>query len=500
MKTSTNQQDINRPDYLCQAAAEMTDDIEYVRDVAKGTRHLRSLGTKYLPREEAETDRAYTIRLSRALLIQFFGRAVNALVGLVFKEEPQLGDDVPEIMRGTEATGEAAAKEGQLENCDLAGTHWTVFAKELFKDAMQDGHSFLLTEMPPSLGENATKADDAAANRRPYWVRYKADQAINWRIDGRGKLEQVTFEECSMEPDGEYGEEEVTRYRVLRPGSWELYRVVKDGQGKDMVVADPDSPGGDTSLSEIPVSVCYGRYLAPMVSNPPLLDLAVTNIAHYNEASDVSIYRHLVGRPVWWAAGRDTTKKAPVLSPYTIIDVKEGGSLGVAESSGAALGDARLALKDMEEHMGMLGLQMLAEQTAGDKTATEERGDQIRELSELATAAQSLKDCLEQGLKFWAQYLDPAATSGGSVSLGVKTEQLTSEAAARMFLDSVGVVFSEGTVRKVLAKAYAAIMPEDYSDENEAKTLEEDRGKARANAPEIGQASLSGGRAIERIA
>ncbi len=474
--TESQQQNANQPNYICKAASEMAPLIRYVRDVNSGTLPMRELGKRYLPREEAESDRAYDIRLSRALLVNFYARALNSLVGMVFQEEPELSNDVPEIMAGreeieanpaTDTTPAIAARpevEGQLEDCDLNGTHWAVFAKELFKDALNDGHSFLLTEMPPALEEGATRADEIAANRRPYWVKYKADQALNWRLDSRGTLQQITFEECSLEPDGEYGETEVYRYRVLRPGSWELFKKVKGDDGQSIIVPDPDTPSGITSLDKIPLSVCYGRYIAPMVSRPSLLDLAVVNVAHYNESSDYRVYLHICSRPAWWARNRDKTGNNQVISPYTFIDVGTDGEVGVAETSGAALSAARTDLKDLEEYMGLLGLQMLNQQTP-QKTATEERGDQVRELSELATAAQSLHDCLESALGFWAEYL--GLPSGGSVEIGVKSEHLMGDAAARVFLDAAGSVFSRATVRKILAKAYSEFIPEDYTEVSE---------------------------------
>jgi hypothetical protein len=105
---------------------------------------------------------------------------------------------------------------------------------------MRLGHAFIYTDMPPKLPAGATLADERAAGRMPYWVSYTAKQALNWRSKpetraitlsngatvgvptGRRILQQITFEECSYEPDGDYGEKEVKRYRVLRPGSWEL--------------------------------------------------------------------------------------------------------------------------------------------------------------------------------------------------------------------------------------------------------------------------------------
>jgi hypothetical protein len=478
----------NSPDYPCGAAAAQIADLMIVRDISGGTRHLRqcSNANQYLPPEPKEQPAAYAIRKSRAVLFNAYERALHGLVGMVFRNEPELSEDVPEVMSGVKGVkadpdkGVAAKPkvEGQLENCDLAGTHWTVFAKELFTDAFE-GHAFLYVDMPPKLADGATLADERASNRRPYFVKYKKDQALNWRQDERGKLTQITFEECRMEPDGEYGEREVKRYRVLRPGSWQLYRKVKDENQKESVVLESE---GKTSLKEIPVSVCYTKKIKPLVSRPALLDLANINLLHYAEGSDYRTYLHIASRPILWFRGRDKNKKIEPIGPYTFFDVDgEKGNVDFAETTGAALDAARNDLKDLEEHMAILGLSMLKEQ-APQKTATEERGDQVRELSELATAAQSLHDCLEAALGFWAQYL--GLPSGGSVVLGVSDEDLTfTEQQITAYANLAGSVLSKKTVREILKERGA--LPESYSEQEEMKRLEAEGAEEAARQREI---------------
>jgi hypothetical protein len=360
------------------------------------------------------------------------------------------------------------AIEGQLENCDLAGTHWAVFAKDLFTDAFE-GHAFLYVDMPPKLPDGATLADERNAGRRPYFVKYKKDQAVNWRLDDRGRLQQITFEECSMEPDGEYGEQEVKRYRVLKPGSWKLFKKIKNDKGEESVVPDPDNPGGETSLKEIPVSICYTKKIKPLISRPALLDLAVINLLHYAEGSDYRTYLHIASRPILWFRGRDKAKKIEPIGPYTFFDVDgEKGNVDFAETSGAALDAARNDLKDLEEQMSVLGLSMLKQKTA-QKTATEEEGDQVRELSELATAAQSLHDCFEQGFGWMAQY--QGLPSGGSVSLGVSDADLVlTEQQMNAYGSLAGTVLSKQTVREILKERGA--LPEAFTEQEEKKRLE----------------------------
>ena len=395
-----------------------------MEDTSAGTLKLRKQGAIYLPREPGEEDQHYRYRLSRAIFFNAVDLTLAGLVGMVFRNDPKLADNVPEVIRGREATDTQTAVEGQWENIDNAGTHGAVFCKEVFTHAMRDGHAAMLVDMPPLMPEDATLADERNAGRRPYWVSYCADQIINWRtvvVNGQTKLDLIVFRECSQESDGEYGEKEVVRYRVLKPGSWELYREIKDGKETKIFFED----GGETSLKEIPVAIIYSRKHGILKSQPPLLDLAMTNISHYQKYSDFSIYLHIASRPLLWFRGRDTSKKIEAVGPYTWFDVGENGQVAFAETTGAALGGAAADIKTLEERMSIMGLSLLVKRTGGPITATEEKNDQIEESSDLATAARSLKDAVELELKFHAQYLMPAATTGGNVELGASLDDLT---------------------------------------------------------------------------
>lgn len=429
----------NKPNYKCADYREMACDWEIVDDLSKGARHLRSMGAKYLPIEPAE-DRGkdYPIRLSRALLFNAFERTLNGLVGMVFRKEPKLGTDVPEAIRGREAAEGRSKLEGWAENIDLQGAAWTVFAKEVFTDAMRLGHAFIYVDMPPKLPPGATLADERAAGRRPYWVSYQASQALNWRSrpetrvialsngetiqvpTGRRVLDQITFEECGYESDGEYGEKEVKRYRALRPGRWELYREIKTDTRTDYIL----EAAGESSLSEIPVAVIYGRKTGYLTSKPPLLDLALINIGHYQKYSDYSEGLRMC-IPQLCFKGIDPNQSIQVIGHHTFHVVRPEGDVWFAEPTGAGLEPQRQDLQDLEGQMARLGLAIIAPNAPRpEKTATEVFANHVETDSDLATAARSLKDGLELALKFTSQYGDPKATSGGSVE-GLEIDQLT---------------------------------------------------------------------------
>jgi len=476
----------------------MERDWELVCDLNGGIRALLKRDSRYLPIEPAEdTQKDYLSRRRRAVLFNIFTRTLAGLVGMVFRTEPKLGADVPEMIRGREEAKGITALEGWAENIDLQGAHWTVFAKELFTDAMRDGHTFIYVDMPPKLPPGATRADEQAAGRRPYWIGYSAAQALNWRSSqeyrlinfqngattristGRQMLYQITFEECSTEPDGEYGEKDVKRYRVLRPGYWELWEEVDVDTKKEYVLVGE----GESSLSKIPIAVVYGRKTGMLTSKPPLLDLAHINIAHFQKYSDYSEGLRMC-IPQFCLKGVDATKDIAVIGHHTFHVVRPDGDVWFAEPTGAGLEPQRKDIQDLEAQMARLGLAIMSpnSQAQPQKTATEVFANHIETDSDLATAARSLKDGLELALTFTAQYSDPIATSGGSVE-GLEIDQLTlnaQEMQAYSGMQAAGQ-FSLQTFWEVLGRA--GRLPENFDPEVEEQRInDESARKAEAMA------------------
>lgn len=468
------------PSYECAAYKKQLPALNITRDLCGGTLRLREKGEAYLPREPKEETAHYEYRLKRAILYNAYLRGKEALVGMVFDGDIELEEDVPVIMRGLEESEGQAEQEGQLEDCDLNGAHISVFAKEFFDNAIDDGHCFLYVDMQPRLPDGATAEDEVRAGRRPYFVKYRKDQAVNWRVDARGKLQQITFKECTYEAAGEYGEEEVIRYRVLTPGRWQLFRVVKNDKGDMSIIPDPDNPEGETSLSYIPVSVCYTRKTGILQSIPMLIDAAITNITHYQKYSDYSIYLHINSRPLLWFKNRDKAKPFETIGPYSFFDAEQ---VDFAEPKGTALGAARTDLIDLQEQMSVLLLSILAKKTV-NKTATEEKGDQRKEESALATAARSLKDCFEQALMFWADYINEP--TGGSIEFGSVEEYEIDPQTMTALSGMAGTIFSTETVRQITAKGLYHLLPETYTEEGEALRLAEEDRIRRENTPDIG--------------
>lgn len=377
----------NNPSYECAAYANQMPDYNLVNDCYAGTRVIRDKSTEYLPQEPAEKIENYAVRLARAVFWNAFRRTVQGLVGMVFRKNPQVAEDVAPVITD------------HLENIDLQGTHFDVFSKQVFTDQVKDGHTFVLIDMPPPLEDGATRADEV--DRRPYWIQYKKNQIINWRTEQREGaiiLTQVTLRECVSEPDGEYGESEVVQYRVLRPGSWTVYREDESGNFNEYA-------SGLTSLDFIPLVEFNGSRTGYFQSSPRLLAVAYENLRLYRLQSDLEHVMHICNVPIFVITGRANSKDPIIISVNMALDLPVGGTADWTEHQGHAIPAAQAEIEVSKGNMAALGLSMLVKRSRIVQTATQSTIDYDAESSELASEARSLEDGLEQCIVFHSRYL-----------------------------------------------------------------------------------------------
>lgn len=433
----TYQQDT--PAYVSKSAQKQRAALQIIRDLSAGTPRMRERGEAYLPKEAGESQTAYDVRRVRSLLFNTFVKVREGMIGIALKKNPELEPDVPAILKT------------HIEDVDLNGNHLDVFIKDVFRNVLNDGHAFILVDMQQplersrvTLSSQPTAEDDVRLNRRPYWVKYTKDQAINWksdRVDGETVLTQITFKECATESDGNYTEKEITRYRVLRlrvvtpktpatpavygPMEWELHeeRAI-DGKSELVQVA-----GGPTTLDRIPVVIIYARQTGFLESQPPLEDLAYLNVGHWQQWSDLNCQiRMLVpileikgelAHTEARAEGVQTPKVAVGPGAALQFKDKDGGVEYKSADPGATSG-MREALTDLEQRMSAVGLSIISpkpNQVGQAATATEKVMDQDERTSELASWLRALKDGIEAALEIHAvDYL--GLPTGGSIILG----------------------------------------------------------------------------------
>lgn len=452
--TSTNQvinDKNNSPDYESKAWQFMSDAWRRVYACYAGTLFMRANAGEFIPKYPLEAEDEWSYRVKQTTFHNVFLRTLDALVGLVFRKEPEFENDVPEIIKGDEEKG----IEGLAENIDNRGTGFAVFLKEVFKFAMRDGHAFIFVDAPPlpvrADGQKASRSDLESVGWRPYWTMYEASQAINWlpeSVNGRETLAQITFRLNTIKQAGRFGEEEVITYRVYTKNSYETWEETRDQNGKKTLRLVPELSGVN-SLGFIPLCPVYTNKTGFLTSAPRLLDLAEANISHMNKDSDYGIYLHICAKPILWFRGRDTSKPVQAVGPFVYYDVEAmNGQVSFAEPAGGGLQACAENLKTIERRMAMLGISIMSEQgqDGSTKTATEIDSFNQKEGGDLQTAATNCKDAAELALMYTMILLTGDFNAkGGGLRLAAQLEPAQVSIEQKRFLRDL---FNDGMLDK----------------------------------------------------
>lgn len=438
---------------------KMAEHWPIVRTLADGTHAMRKAGKQFLPKESAESETAYTIRLSRTVLFNAFGKTIDDMVGRIFRNEITYGDDVP----------------GQIqtwaENVDMTGQHLNVFASNVAKDAMTTGLAHILVDTPRDM-EGATRATQG----RPYFVHLKAEAVIGWtaRTGGNGlKLETLRFKETVTEPDGEYHVQQVEQIKVLKPFAWEVWRKVD--QSKEWELYET----GTRDEEGIPLATVYFGRTGFMTAEPPLIDLADLNVAHWQSSSDQRNILHVARVPILFGAGFDDGAEIVIGASVMTRAADPAAKLSYVEHTGNAITSGRDDLKDLEFQMQAMGLQLLVDKPG--QSATGEMRDSVKETSQLAMWADALRDGLENAL-VWMARLGGVGPDGGSLivnkDFGIAPNQAV-DIQAVIAAKEAGLISATTALREFIRRGFVSddIDPETELEEaaNDAVSMMQDQ-------------------------
>lgn len=381
----------NHVDSPIQAYKDMAKKWRLPDTLMQGTQAMREAGRDFLPQEPRESAVAYRNRIERTVLFNAYKKAIQDLRGKVFSKPVALGESA------TERAVEWA------EDIDLEGRDLTAFAFDVFESALSVGLTHILVDFPRS-DPNATLADERRQQIRPYFVHVPARNLIGWKVDRVGGvrfLSQARIKETITEedPDDEWGERHIEQVRVLEPGSFRIFR--RQDKNNDWQLFEE----GETSLDIIPLVTIYTGRTADMIADPPLLDLAYLNLAHWQSSSDQRHILHTARVPMLFGSGwQEDELEIEIGANRMITNSNPEARLGFVEHSGASIGAGRQDLMDLEDRMSILALEPLITRP-GNITATERAIDEAKSNSTLQAWALNLEDALQQAFYFADQWI-----------------------------------------------------------------------------------------------
>jgi hypothetical protein len=171
-------------------------------------------------------------------------------------------------------------------------------------------------------------------------------------------------------------------------------------------------------MPRLPVVTDYAGRTAFMESDPPLLDLALWNVRHYQVDSDRAQSLSVANKPIFVTTGVNKDDISVfVVGAALGLALPPEGKAEYVETLGRALGESRSELQDIEQRMAALGLSMLVRQTRSAETAEAKRIDKSEQDSELAASARGTKDAAEEALMLHAMWM--GLPTGGSLDVNM---------------------------------------------------------------------------------
>lgn len=388
----------------CIEYRRMMSDWQLTHDLMGGTSAMRSAGARWLPQEPKEDQASYLVRLNRSTFFNAYKRAVQSLAGRPFLKPIIYSAKLPDFI-----------KTQFILDADLNGRHMDMFLYDVFERAMADGIRYVLVDKAQKPADELTAADELKYGRRPYCVEIDPRNLTFWNYEFRSGtpfLTEVRIKETVTAPDGEWGQKEITQYRVLKPGAWEIWRKASESESS-VGSQNPDKEDwvqfdeGKTDMPYIPLVAVYTGRTGFMLAKPPLIDLAWENVHHWQSRSDQNHILHIARVPVWFGRNlpnvtAEGQKVEYTISPNAMITASAADAdLKIVEHSGKAIEAGAKDLEDCEDRMAILGTELLSKaRGTALKTATEIDVDAQAQYSTLARIVRGLEDAAESIIEF----------------------------------------------------------------------------------------------------
>jgi hypothetical protein len=396
-----------------------------------GTPTMREAGRIYLPQEPGESEEAYKNRLERSVLTNLYKKTVTKLVGKPLKKGVKLLEDVPVEIRKFEV------------NIDNQGTSLNVFTRNILEAAIDDGVTHILVDFSDTQNVQGdfpdgslTLEQEQQLGVRPYARHVRAADLIGWKwqiANNKKVLTQIRLHEfVKVQGEDEFTQVTRERIRVVEPYLQRVYEkisteeVQQDGNEEEWVLIEAKP----TTMPIIPLITFYTNKAGFMIGAPLLQDIAYLNVAHWQSDSDQRNILHIARIPILFATGfgDDDSQVTIEIGSNTFARAPKGATLEYVEHTGKGIESGVRDLKDLEERIQMLGMELLVRRPQGNVTATARTLDQAEADSELGLIAKELENALNHMLDLFGRWLGLGDDGGGSVEVfkdfGIESEDL----------------------------------------------------------------------------
>ena len=381
----------------CESYARQVDRWAICRETIEGEDVVKEKGEKYLPMASGKDcegrTRRYEAFKMRTPYSNFIGAAHGIQHAMIFRRAPTVMCD------------DGFRQSGLLDDVDGKGTSLYQFVSDAAWDLLKTGFGAMLLDIPKG-GSGMSKLEAERKGIRPYLTYYPAESIINWDYDnfsGIKKLKLVVLKEKGCRVKNEFEKEHFDRYRVLMLNErgvyvQKIYTPVYDDYDKTKTVRmDVEEfpvfvtvNGKEQEINYIPIVLL--PYEKP--EKPPLFDLAMLNVHHYQLTADYVNGVHMTTVPTGYITGYtpkedDKDDDITLGGDAFLTEENPDARFGVLSFSGEGLEHCEKAIDKIEAQIAGLFMKNIAPDKKTSETAESAYVHRSGENAKLATLARN---------------------------------------------------------------------------------------------------------------
>ena len=376
-----------------------------VDDVCDGQDAIKKKGKTYLPVPvtfgDGDEDR-YKEYLDRAVFYGATGRTLISHIGSAFNK-------LPDFKRPDEL-------EYLERNADGAGRSIYQSSQQMLRLILKHYRCGVYVDFP-QVEPSRNRAEDKQKNAFPMIHTLKAQSVINWDfiiVGNQKKLSIVVIEEAvsTLDIDG-FGRTNETQYRVLRltPGESDFIYSVQIYKRNDKEVFEAGPLYYPTDYhgkrwNYIPFTFCGAIDNTDEINNPPLLELADLNLAHYRNSADVEESGFIVGQPIVSMPNITTEQYEIIKKDKLAIGARDGFPTKVEIVQAEQNNLAKQLMADKWVQMKEMGARLI-ESGSANKTATQADNEDSLQHSVVSLAVSNISEALQMALRWCAKFALP---------------------------------------------------------------------------------------------
>lgn len=366
------------------------------RHAIGGQESVHEAGKVYLPALSGQENKEYDAYKSRALYVNFAGRTLDGMTGMIFRKAPTL--DAPD------------AFESYTQDVDLCGSTLTNFAEMCVDELCKVSRYGILVDYPAVQTVGMTMGQAQAAGLRPYLTLYKTESILDWRYTRLNNAQTLTLvklhEVIEVQTDG-YTWEQVEQLRMLElfEGVYRI-RIYRKGKTDYELFSESFPMMNNAPMRFIPFIFDSPFGIDSDISKPVLLDLVNVNLSHYRSMADYEHGLHFTGLPTatFWGANNEELDSVHLGSSTALAFGDPSGHAEYLEFTGQGLTQLREAIKDKQDMMAALGSKMLASEKRVAEAAETAMIHRSAEHSVLASLSYSASAALQKALRLMAEW------------------------------------------------------------------------------------------------